>query len=161
MTAPDFTTTLLVDQTAEAVFNAINNVRGWWSEEIEGPTNKLHAEFHYHYEDIHRCNLKITEFVPNEKVVWYVVDNYFKFTEDQSEWTDTKMIFEIAKKEDKTQIRVTHQGLTPEYECFDICQNAWTNYIHNSLHSLITTGKGMPNGTGKPQTENEKNLSEK
>ena len=54
---------------------------------------------------------------------------------------------------------MTQVGLVPEYECFDICKGAWTTYIHNSLRSLITTGKGMPNGKGKPQTENEKKLS--
>ena len=54
---------------------------------------------------------------------------------------------------------MTQSGLVPENECFDICSNSWTNYIQNSLHSLITTGKGKPNGKGKPQTENEKKLS--
>ncbi len=41
MTLTDFSTTLLVDQTPKEVFQAINNVRGWWSEEIEGSTHKL------------------------------------------------------------------------------------------------------------------------
>jgi hypothetical protein len=53
---------------------------------------------------------------------------------------------------------MTHQGLVPEYECFEICRDAWTSYIQNSLHDLIVTGKGQPNGKDKPQTENEKNL---
>lgn len=158
MNMPDFTTTVLVDHTPSAAFNAINNVRGWWSEEIEGDTDKLNAEFNYHYEDVHRCKMKIIELIPNEKVVWLVLDNYFKFTKDKTEWKGTKIIFDILKKDNKTQIRFTHQGLVPEYECYEVCRGAWSNYINNSLYSLITTDKGQPNSTGKPQTENEKKL---
>jgi hypothetical protein len=158
MTTSDFTTTLLVDQTPKEVFNAINNVRGWWSEEIEGSTDKLNAEFKYHYEDVHRCQMKIVEFIPNQKVVWLVMDNYFKFTKDKSEWKGNRIVFEITPKENKTQLQFTQVGLVAEYECYDICRDAWTNYIQNSLRSLITTGKGQPNGKGKPQTENEKKL---
>jgi hypothetical protein len=160
MATADFTTTLVVEQTPEEVFNAINNVRGWWSEEIEGSTDKLNDEFKYHYEDVHRCKIKLIEVIPNEKVVWLVLENYFKFTKDKSEWTGTKIIFEISRKDDKTQIRFTHLGLVPEYECFEICRDAWSNYILNSLRSLITTGKGQPNGKDKPRTENEKKLAE-
>ena len=155
----DFTTTLLVDQTPTEAFNAINNVRGWWSEEIEGSTEKLNDEFKYHYEDVHRSHMKLIEVIPDKKVVWFVVDNYFKFTQDKSEWTGTKIIFEISRKDNKTQIRVTHAGLVPEYECFDVCSNAWTHYVQESLRDLIITGKGKPNATGKPSTEQEKKLA--
>ncbi|MBC7888718.1 MAG: SRPBCC domain-containing protein [Ferruginibacter sp.] len=158
MTTTDFTTTILVDQTPKQVFDAINHVRGWWSEEIEGGTDKLNDEFTYHYEDVHRCKIKLIEVIPNEKVVWLVLDNYFKFTNDKSEWIGTKIFFEISKQDNKTRIRFTHLGLVPEYECYDICKNAWTQYIQQSLFSLITTGKGQPNATGKPQTEHEKEL---
>ena len=159
MNNSDFTTTILVEETLSAAFNAINNVRGWWSEEIEGSTDKLNDVFNYHYEDVHRCKIKLTEMVPNKKVVWLVLDNYFKFTKDKTEWTGTKVIFDITEKDNKTEIRMTHQGLVPQYECYDICRDSWTNYIQNSLRSLITTGKGKPNGKDKPQTENEKKLT--
>jgi len=150
MTTKDFTTTILVDNTPEEVFDAINNVRGWWSEEIEGSTDKLNSEFDYHYEDVHRCKIKIVELVPNKKVVWSVLDNYFKFTKDKSEWKGTKIIFDIVEKENKTEMRFTHQGLVPAYECYEICRDAWTGYIQKSLRNLITAGKGQPNATGKP-----------
>jgi uncharacterized protein YndB with AHSA1/START domain len=145
MTLTDFSTTLLVDQTPKEVFQAINNVRGWWSEEIEGGTHKLNDEFTYHYKDVHRCKMKLIEVVPEKKVVWLVLDNYFSFTKDKSEWKDTTIHFDISTRDGKTQLRFTHQGLVQEYECFDICSNAWTDYIQNSLGKLIATGKGKPN----------------
>jgi uncharacterized protein YndB with AHSA1/START domain len=112
----DFTLTFTVDQTPEEVFAAINNVRGWWSESIEGDTGKHGAEFHYHFKDIHRCHLKIIEFIPNQKVVWHVLDNYFNFTQDKTEWKDTKISFELSKKGEKTEVHFTHIGLVPQYE---------------------------------------------
>jgi len=161
MSATDFTTTIKVDQSPQEVFDAVTNVRGWWSEEIEGSTIKLNEVFDYHYEDVHHCKIKLIEVIENQKVVWLVEENYFKFTQDKAEWTGTKPTFEIAEKDGKTELRFTHFGLTSEYECFEICRDAWTNYIQNSLKKLITTGKGEPNANGKPQTENEKKLSEK
>ncbi|HEX9503316.1 MAG TPA: SRPBCC domain-containing protein [Patescibacteria group bacterium] len=148
-TTSDFTTTLLVDQTPKEAFNAINDVRGWWSEEIEGSTDKLNDEFTYHYEDVHYCQLKVIEVIPNKKVVWLVKYNHFNFTKDKSEWTGTKIIFEISEKDKKTRVRFTHLGLVPAYECFNICSNAWSQYIQQSLFSLITTGKGRPNQFNK------------
>ncbi len=145
MASQDFTTTISVDQTPTEVFQAINNPRGWWSEEIEGAINRLGAEFTYHYEDAHRCKMKIVEFVRDKKVVWLVLDNYFNFTEDKTEWKGTKVVFEVSRKDGKTQLRFTHEGLIPAYECFNICSNAWGSYINGSLRSLIETGKGHPN----------------
>jgi hypothetical protein len=159
MTKQDFTTSILVDQTPEEAFNAINNVRGWWSEEIEGSTDKLNDEFNYHFEDIHKCKMKLIEVIPGKKVVWLVMDNYFKFTSDKSEWKGTKISFEISQLDNKTQVKFTHIGLVPEYECYEICRDAWTAYIEDSLRTLIITGKGQPNGAGKPRTIHEKNLT--
>ena len=53
MNDQSLTTTFTVDQTPEEAFAAINNVRGWRSEEIEGGTDKLGDEFTYRYKDVH------------------------------------------------------------------------------------------------------------
>jgi hypothetical protein len=141
----NFTTAFTVEQTSEKVFAAINNVRGWWSEEIEGITDKNAEEWDYHYKDVHRAKMKITEFIHGKKVVWNVLENYFNFTKDKREWIGNKIIFEVFPKGNITEIRFTQEGLVPEYECFDICSTAWSSYINGSLRSLITTGIGMPN----------------
>ena len=145
MATKDFTATILVDQTPTEVFNAINNVRGWWSENIEGGTEKLNDEFDYRYTDVHSCRMRLIEVVPGKKVVWLVLDNYFNFTADKTEWKNTKVIFEISKKGSQTELHFTHQGLVPEYECYEACRQGWTKYITGSLYNLITKGKGQPN----------------
>ncbi|MEO8405103.1 MAG: SRPBCC domain-containing protein [Chitinophagaceae bacterium] len=155
MSNKDFTTTILVDQTPKEVFDAITNVKGWWSEEVKGDSSKLNDEFTYDYQDVHKCKMKLTEVFPDKKIVWLVLDNVFSFTKDKSEWVGTKIIFDISKENNKTKLLFTHEGLVPEYECYSACVNGWTQYIQHSLFSLITTGKGQPNASEKVYTVHE------
>ena len=145
MINPNFKTAFSVDRTAQAAVDAIQNPRGWWSQAIEGPTESPGDVFTYRYQDKHRCTIKVVEVVPQKRIVWQVLDNYFSFTEDKTEWTGTKLIFEIARNGNATEVRFTHEGLVPDYECYGMCSNAWGTYINGSLKRLITTGKGSPN----------------
>jgi len=140
----DFNITFLVDQTQAEVFNAINNVQGWWSEELEGDSKKLHDEFIYRHGDLHYSKHKLVEIIPNEKVVWLTLDSKLTFAEKQDEWNGTKMVFEISKQYDKTRLNITHLGLVPDFQCYDGCSRGWTYYLKNSLLPLIITGKGNP-----------------
>src|SRR5574341_1378638 len=149
MSEKNFTTSFLVDQTPEEVFSAINNVRGSWSGEIEGSTDKFGDEFTYRYEDLHRSTHKITEFVPGKKVVWHTTDSHIVFVKDKTEWKGTDIVFEIAKKGDKTELRFTHVGLVPTIQCYGDCSGAWGFYINECLHSLITADKGSLNRKNK------------
>ena len=145
MRQADYTSAFLVDESPKEVFKAITNIRAWWSEEIEGNTEKLNEEFFYHYKDIHLSKMKLVKLVPEKKVVWLVLDNSFNFIEDKTEWVGSKLVFEISKEGNKTKVKFTHEGLLPQDECFEVCNESWTNYIQNSLRKLITTGKGEPN----------------
>ena len=130
----NFTTTISVDQTPNEAFAAINNVRGWWSGEIEGATDKPGAEFTYRYKDAHRSTQNVTEFIPGKKVAWHVSDSHLSFVKDKSEWTSTDIVFDIS----------THSGLAPEIECYGSCSNAWGMLIGGNLRKLISTGKSQP-----------------
>lgn len=138
----NFTTTLLVDQTPQKVYVAINNVSGWWHGEIIGSTQAVNDEFTYRMKEMHYSKQLITELVPDKKVEWLVTDSKLSFTQKPDEWTGTKIRFEIAEIDGKTQLTFTHEGLTPAFECYGGCSNGWTMLIQESLVSLLNTGIG-------------------
>jgi hypothetical protein len=77
--------------------------------------------------------------------VWHVTDAKLNFVKDKTEWNGTEIVFEIARKRQKTELRFTHVGLVPTVECYGGCSGAWGYYVNDSLRSLIATGKGQPN----------------
>jgi len=139
-----YSTTFLVDQSPQEVFAAINNVRDWWSGEIAGGTDKLGDTFTYSVPGVHYSRQTITELVPGTKVVWHVSDANLTFVKDKSEWKGTDIVFEIAKKGDKTEVHFTHRGLVPDFECHEACSNAWGLLVGGNLLKLITTGRSQP-----------------
>jgi hypothetical protein len=145
MKSQDLTFSFTVERTPDEVFAAINDVRGWWSGEITGDTDRLGGEFTYRYQDIHRSTQKITEWVPGKRVVWRVTDSYLSFVKDKEEWNGTDVVFEISRQGGKTELRFTHVGLNPKVECYAGCSDGWGYYIKESLLAFITIGKGAPN----------------
>jgi Activator of Hsp90 ATPase homolog 1-like protein len=142
MNTNDYTTSFKVDQSPQEVFDAIINVRAWWSGNpgIEGSTDKLGDEFTYRYEPHHVSRQKIIELIPARKIAWRVVDATINFVADKTEWNGTTITFEIAKLGTQTQVSFTHAGLTPKIECFKNCSKGWDSYIGGSLRNLFSNG---------------------
>jgi hypothetical protein len=133
-----------VDATAHDAFKGINNVTGWWTENLEGNSQNRDDEFAVRFGVVHYSKQKLIEVIPDKRVVWLVTESNLNFIKDKQEWTNTKIVFDILTQDDKTQVHFTHVGLVPAIECYDACSNAWSEYIQGSLKSLINTGKGQP-----------------
>ena len=144
----DFSFTVLTDKTPHEVYLAVNNVRAWWtgfySEHFEGNMEKLNDEFTFTAGGgAHVSKQKLVEVVPDKRLVWLIYDSEFTFIEKPDEWTGTKVIFDISKKGNKTQLVFTHEGLTPEIECYNECSTAWSLYLTEKLTPLINATKNV------------------
>ena len=142
MDKSSFSTSFTVDQSPDEVFQAITNVPGWWTGEVDGSAAAIGDEFVYRYADMHVSRQQVTELDPGRAVIWRVLDAKLSFTEDPAEWTGTEIVFRIDRRDGRTVLTFEHVGLVPSVECFDQCSSAWGFFINGSLKRLITTGEG-------------------
>ena len=140
----NYNATITVSQSPNEVFKNINRVSKWWTENLEGDSENLDGVFTVNFGNNNFVTHKLIEVIPNNKVVWLVTDCYLSWIKDKTEWTNTKMSFEISTKGDTTDMVFTHIGLVPEVECYDMCIKGWDQYIKGSLFKLITEGTGQP-----------------
>jgi hypothetical protein len=142
----DLTISVLVGSTPSKVYKAIKDVKSWWVGEIGGGADQVGSIFTYQYKDFHKSTQKVTELIPDQKVVWHVEDAELSFTKNKKEWEGTDLVFEIIAKGEKTEIKFTHWGLTPEFECYEACSGGWEFYITKSLKNFLENGKGLDPG---------------
>ena len=141
MTNKNFTANIEVPQSSEEVFHAITDVPNWWSKDFEGHSSKINDEFIINHQGQHYSKQKLSECIPGKKIVWSVTASRLNWLKsNKEEWTNTKMIFEVTTKGDKTVLHFTHEGLVPGKECYAMCEKGWSMIIKDRLFHFITTG---------------------
>jgi hypothetical protein len=137
-----------VTESAQQVFDGITNVRGWWSNTLEGESAQQGDEFIYRHGNLHYSKHRVIESIPGKKMVWLTLGSSINFVDDKTEWDNTTIVFEITEHNDETTVRFTHIGLTPALACYEACTGGWNYYIE-SLKKLIVSGKGNPDPSPK------------
>ena len=145
MNTHDYKITLSVNKPASEVFQSINDIQSWWSEDYHGAASKLNDEFEVNFGDVHYSKQKLIAVIPNQKVSWLVTESRLSFLKNKSEWNDTIVHFEIESDGNTSKIHFTHEGLVPEIECYGDCSNGWNHFLKLSLVPFINTGTGNPN----------------
>lgn len=129
--------------TAKEAFKGISRVSEWWAKNFEGSAQNLNDVFTVRFGETF-VTFKLTEVIPDAKVVWTITDCYLHWLKDKTEWTNTKVVWEISEKNKSTEINFTHVGLVPEIECYEACIKGWDEYVKGSLPKLLTENKGLP-----------------
>lgn len=121
----------------------ITKVDGWWAKHFEGKAVELNDRFSVHFGDTF-VDFKISELIPDKKVVWKVMDCNLHWIKAKKEWKGTEVVFQLSEEKTGTQIDFTHVGLVPGVECYKDCEVGWNGHVTDSLVKFINEGKGKP-----------------
>jgi len=144
MTSQNYTCNFTITKTDKEVFDAIRQISKWWTKDFKGHCEKINDEFIIQHEDIHYSKHKLIEVITDKKLVWLITESKLNWlTMDKHEWTNTKTIFELIHQDGKTILNFTHQGLTPEIECYERCSKGWDLVIKTNLYKFLTEGKEL------------------
>jgi hypothetical protein len=142
-----YTRKIIVSNTREAAYQALTTgYVHWWTTDcnsISRPGDEITFRFGPTYWTMRAINL-----IPNELVELTCLDAHHEHSGLDSsilqEWKDTKLIWEISKEKDSTQIILTHKGLVPTLNCYEICEQGWDYFFAESLKNYLNTGEGSP-----------------
>ncbi|ALR29996.1 ATPase [Chryseobacterium sp. IHB B 17019] len=141
MSTQNFTYSFTTSKPVHEVFKILMTPRKWWTglynEIITGSSEKVDDEFIFTAGDgAHHSVQKLIEVIPNEKIVWEVINSNLTFLKETNEWAGTKITFEISTSDNKTNVVFIHDGLVPEFECYGGCSSAWLQYLENLEKAL-------------------------
>jgi hypothetical protein len=136
----DLTYSFSTDRPVEEAYDAVCDVRSWWTGDITGPTDRLGAEWDYTVPGVHWSAFRVTELEPGRWVAWLCTGSRLSFTVDPAEWTGTTVTFDLLPTATGSEVRFTHRGLTDQAECYGVCRDAWREYVLGGLRERVGAG---------------------
>lgn len=129
-----------------SVYEALTSyIPKWWTVMFEGSSDKQGDSFTIYFGTSIFKTILVEELVPNKKVVWNVTNSLIDIPEltNKKEWIGTTIVWELQSKVGSTELHLAHIGLTPQVECYTICEGGWHQFIA-SLKAFLETGSGNP-----------------
>jgi uncharacterized protein YndB with AHSA1/START domain len=130
------------------VFAAITTekgLKGWWTTTCDAGAG-VGSRATFRFGKTH--NVMLTEKLsPNQEVVWKCLEQHHEAAElnRKDEWAGTKVKFRLeSRSPSSTLLHFEHEGLTPQMECYQICEHGWGHFLKTSLKKFVETGRGEP-----------------
>lgn len=128
---------VVIETSPEKLYNALTEQSGlsaWWTK--AETTAKVGTVAGFQFGPKGSTDMKITELVPNQKVVWKCV---------AGPWVDTKdFSFDITAHERGAVVQFANRGWADPSEFFMHCNGKWGFFLAVSLKNYLETGKGQP-----------------
>lgn len=133
--------TKLRAKTSETIaFEALSSKIGdWWGDQDRAVQ---------HLGDVFKMSwgepwyqFKVVEYVLGKKITWECIDSK-QIIGDldgvEKEWVGTQLKWTINKLNDgEIEIQFRHEGLVPDFICYDFCSNTWDRFIEFNLKKYL------------------------
>jgi len=104
----DYHCSISASVTPQAAFEKISRVSQWWAKDFEGKSDEPNDVFTVRFQNGDRYKIKVSEIIPNKKIVWEVIDSYQGWHDNHTEWVGTKIVWEVFPQKEGTEVKLTH-----------------------------------------------------
>ncbi len=146
----DFQKTIQAKASKEKVYQAVTQeINQWWGNVDTNDITKVGDEFSIYFEENTEWRFTVTELERDSSVRWKCIHAYHSYGGVKGitkEWLNSEVIFKFKDLE-KGQVELffEHRGLTPDLNCYEMCDAGWTYFVGSSLKQYLETGEGGPN----------------
>ncbi|MBS1659524.1 MAG: hypothetical protein JST68_00595 [Bacteroidetes bacterium] len=125
-------------ELSATLWQQVLNVHAWWAQDTRGNPRQQGDSFTVRFGKTYATFIvsELTE----DRMVWTAGDSYLDLLADTQEWTGTRLVFQHSGN----SLDITHDGLTPEKECFKDCEQGWNFFLGHSLLKYLREGAGLP-----------------
>jgi hypothetical protein len=142
----NYDSSIKVRADKKKVFNAIaSELDKWWGK-VDNPVANEGDEFTISFGRT-KWRFVITKFSQYNQITWKCIEAEH-FVEGLSnlkeEWLNTELVWTFKENGSEVEVSLMHKGLTPELNCYNICESGWSFFISTSLKNYLETGHGNP-----------------
>ena len=142
--AADYQTNFSTTASRQQILRALTaEIANWWTADFTGSAKAAGDSFTV------RFGKTFKTFVVKEAsesgVSWTCTDAFISMPKlaRKDEWKGTTIRWTMAADGERTRLTMTHEGLSPAVECYEVCEQGW-NAFAGSLKDWVEAGKGKP-----------------
>lgn len=154
MNEQNYRRTISVRATPEQAYRAVTTGYGQWWTRTDDAIKAIGDRITFMFPpNLSYWIFEATKLEPIQAVELECVEAFHKIIDKpdapESEWLGSQLIFHIEPDDAQTRIHFDHVGLTPDLDCFDVCEAGWNLFFVDSLKSYLNTGVGKPHTSGR------------
>lgn len=142
----DYKRSIIAPTTPEVAFKALTEgIPTWWTTQFTGSGKQVNDVFGVRFDGTAK-KFKVTDTEPSRRVTWECLEAYIDASalKNKGEWVGTHMKWDIQPEGNQVRVTLSHEGLTPSLECYQICEQGWDYFILESLQPLLNGKKAQP-----------------